>query len=176
MPAYSGMARRPAAFARALRDNAFTRIPERETMKATHWMQIAALTAAMGLTGTAMAQRVGQATGDDARSGVSANEAPLAGAIVTPEDKALGMGKHDVTTPSRNGTREDDASRANDDIRVNPGTSSDDMSVNPGPVRDDMNVDPRAPHDGTSGTPGGAAAPGSNVQPRDIGPRDMRGQ
>ena len=44
---------------------------EGESMTARHWMQIAALTSALGVTGGAIAQGAGPATSPDARSSVS---------------------------------------------------------------------------------------------------------
>ena len=61
-------------------------------------------------------------------------DTPSAGAIVTPQDKALGMGQD----KGKSVVRDDDADRnksvPNDDERsVNPGPSHDDeLSINPG--------------------------------------------
>jgi hypothetical protein len=105
-------------------------------MTARHWMQIAALTAALGLTGAAIAQNTeGTTSTDDRASTRSSSDTPSAGAIVTPEDKALGMGQK----KQRHGEGNERASPPNDDeLSVNPGASRDAaMSVNPGPSSDD---------------------------------------
>jgi hypothetical protein len=52
------------------------------------WMQILTLTSTLALGGIAAADDT-KATSPD----IGASDSPSAGAIVTPEDKALGMGK-----------------------------------------------------------------------------------
>ena len=118
-----------------------------ESMTPAHWMQIAALTSALGLSGAAIAQDMNRTTVTDDRSGVSTNEAPLSGAIVTPEDKAAGMGKGDEHGRDGNGAANDDASRSKDDIGINPGPSSDDMAIDPGTANDDMISSPGTAND-----------------------------
>ena len=107
-------------------------------MTPRHWMQIAALSSALGLTGAAIAQDMNRTTDTDDGSGVSVNEAPASGAIIMPEDKAAGLGKNDEPARSRNDAANDDTSRSNDDMSINPGPSNDDMSINPGREGDDM--------------------------------------
>src|SRR5947209_2875529 len=74
-----------------------------ESMTARHWMQIVALTSALGLTGTAVAADTDGSTSTDDRSSTSGPgmDTPSSGAIVTPEDKALGLGKEQAG--NRNG-------------------------------------------------------------------------
>jgi len=117
-------------------------------MPATHWTQIAVLTAALGLTGAAIAQNTERTTSTQDRSSVSSNaiDTPSAGAIVTPEDKALGMGQDNAREGVRNG--DDDASMSNDDtLSVNPGPSNDEeLNIDPGqPNDDDLSVGPARP-------------------------------
>jgi hypothetical protein len=138
-------------------------------------MQLVALTSALSLVGGAIAQDVNRTITDDTGA-ASIHEAPAAGAIVTPEDKAAGMGKHD----GQAGNRSDDTSTANDDISVNPGSSGDDITVNPGTTNDDISISPdrdndarvapsRGNRDDTSNTAG-------QVRPSDMGPGNLRGQ
>ena len=127
-------------------------------MTPRHLLWIAALTSAFGVSGAAIAQDMDRTT-VTGLGGV--NESPAAGAIVTPEDKAAGLGKNDAQATNRNGVREDDASSANNDVSVNPGASSDDMAIDPGRSHDDVSVNPgAAPH----------------VPPADMGPGNLRGQ
>ena len=89
-------------------------------MTARHWMQIAAMTSALGLTGVAIAQSAEGTTSTEVRGGVSASgmDTPSSGAIVTPEDKALGMGQDNVRRGARNDA---DASTSNDEgLNVEP--------------------------------------------------------
>ena len=73
-------------------------------MTARHWMQIAALTSALGLTGAAIAQDTNATTTTDSSSLSSYwMDTPSSGAIVTPADKAAGMGKGDDQASARNG-------------------------------------------------------------------------
>jgi hypothetical protein len=146
------------------------------------------LTSALGFAATAIARDTNPPMVDHDRSGVSAKEAPSSGAIVTPEDKASGFGKHD----ERAGRGiDDDTSTANGDMSVNPGSSSDDMSVNPGPSSDDMNVNPGPSGDDMNVNPGPSSDdmnvnPGraerndtstaSHERPADMGPGNLRGQ
>lgn len=161
-------------------------------------MKVAALASAIGLTGTAIAQNTDRATSNDDRSSASGqSESPSSGAIVTPEDKALGMGK----SGSAVGNGEDDTSTSNDDaLSVNPGPSNDEgVSVDPGQSSDeDMSVNPARPDadqaspslatpasrdaitngDGAIRNEENEPSPpmGSDVQPGDMGPGSMRGQ
>ena len=99
-------------------------------MTARHWMQIAALTSALGLTGAAVAQNTEGTTSTQDRASTSSSviDTPSAGAIVTPEDKALGMGQD----KARSGVPKDNESS------VDPGRSSDDESIlKPGSSNDD---------------------------------------
>lgn len=113
-------------------------------MKATQWMKIAALACAVGVTGTAMAHDTDRTTDTDTRAVSSYGmDAPSAGAIVTPEDKALGLGKDREQAARLSGganeasTANDNASR-DDALGVDPGPSSDHgASTNPGPSKDD---------------------------------------
>lgn len=117
-------------------------------MTAKHWIQILTLTSALAVTGTAAADDM-KPTRPDSRNGVA--DTPSAGAIVTPEDKALGMGK-DHEGKSRSGERDADESpndnaSSDEGLTVDPGRSNDDASsVNPGPSDDDAIVRP-APAD-----------------------------
>jgi hypothetical protein len=166
-------------------------------MQGRHWIEIVALTSALGLTGTAIAQGMNPTTGTVDRSGVSADESPSSGAIITPEDKAAGMGRNDEHARSRDGAANDDTSRSNDDMSVNPGPSSDDMSVNPGAESDEMSVNPDRGDGSDSSTRYGTPASSGSVvkrgdaaeadedesassrshgRPGDMGPQDNRGQ
>jgi hypothetical protein len=163
-------------------------------MTARHLMQIAALVSALGLTGTAVAvDRYGTTSADDRTStSSSAMDAPSSGAIVTPEDKAMGLGTHDEHAGNRNGDVEDDTSMLNgntsndDESSVTPGPRDAELS-NPG--RADMDRAPpgyAAPalpsgtdRDSTSTLDENMSAPartGSDVQPGDMGPGNVRGQ
>ena len=76
-------------------------------MTASHWMQIAALTSALGLAGAAIAQNTEGSTssGDGASVSGSGMDTPSAGALVMPEDKALGMGQDKAPNGDANGGR-----------------------------------------------------------------------
>jgi hypothetical protein len=161
-------------------------------MTARDWVQIAALTSTLGLTGAAIAQNTEGTTSTEytASELTSSMDTPSSGAIVTPEDKALGMGQDDEQAGNRNGDLNDDTSNTlnNDDLSINPGTSNDDeSSVKAG--RADMDrASPRygAPsspsvmdRDSTSTLDETMSAPartGSDVQPGNMGPGNMRGQ
>ena len=171
-------------------------------MTARQWMRIAALASALGLTGTAVAHDTTPATGTDDRSVAGFGmDTPSSGAIVTPEDKALGMGRHGEQARNRNGERNDDTSSPDDDTTdarssVAPGRSNDERSwVNPGPSNDDASsvrppetdrsmTDPTsAPgigrDDASSYDDDNEAYPpgnGSGTQPSDMGQGSMRGQ
>ena len=69
-------------------------------MTARHWVQIVALGSAFGLTGAAIAQNTEgtSTTGDRASASAFGMDTPSAGAIVTPADKALGMGRDNEET------------------------------------------------------------------------------
>ena len=169
-------------------------------MTARHWMQIAALTSALGVTGGAIAQGAGQATSPDARSSVSSYgmDAPSSGAIITPADKAAGMGKGGEQARRWNRDFNGDTSASttsNDDASgANPGTSNDEnLSVTPPSKDGEVGIDRRgagtnddaarhrAPkqHDSASMPGDNRSAPartGSDVRPGDMGPGDMRGE
>jgi hypothetical protein len=177
---------------------------EGESMKARHWMQIAALTSALGLAGAATAQNTDATTTTDSSSVSSYGmDTPSAGAIVTPADKAAGMGKPDRAS-SPNGDVDEDTSASSpsngDTLSVNPGPSNDeDSSVSPPSNDDEISVNPsnldrddnatrygtRSPsgsmieHDRTSRLDEDRSAPariGSDVRPGDMGPADVRGE
>ena len=177
---------------------------EGESMTARHWMQIAALTSALGLTGAAIAQDTNATTTTDSSSLSSYwMDTPSSGAIVTPADKAAGMGKGDDQASTRNGDVDEGASassRSSDDtLSVNPGPSKDeDSSVSPPSSDDEMSVypgnadrDDNAARYGIPSSPsskmnrdraarfGDESAPakaGSDVQPDDIGPGGVPGE
>src|SRR3954447_12304043 len=88
-----------------------------ESMTARHWMQVVALASALALTGTAVAADTDGSTSTADRSGTSspAIDTPSSGAIVTPEDKAMGLGKAQ-------------AGNRNDDVRGDTSTMNDDTS------------------------------------------------
>lgn len=112
-------------------------------MNARHWMQIAALSSAMGLMGSAIAQNSEGITNLDDSSNASSTTAPSSGAIVTPQDKALDMGKDNARTGDGNAMDDDDASTSRGDT-INPGPSKDEgLTVNPGQSPDEeMTVNP----------------------------------
>lgn len=160
-------------------------------MTASHWMQIAALASALAMTGAAIAQDTVPST--TTGNGVSAYgmEAPSAGAIVTPEDKASGMGKKDVR--DQNDVANEDASSSsgnttNDDASSGkPGPVNDDeSSVNPGPANDHPSIinretspGPVLDRDDASRRGEDRSAPlgtGLGARPGAMGPDDMRGQ
>jgi len=135
-------------------------------MTTRHWMQVAALVSAFGLTGTAIAQDTDRSTSTRDESGISAKEAPAAGAIVMPDDvvkpgRTPALNKDNARPGDRNGQFNDDNSVANDDrLSVNPGPSGDEMSVNPAGPNDDMAVDPGR----------------VRAQPGEMGPASVRGE
>jgi hypothetical protein len=164
-------------------------------------MQIAALTSALGLAGAAIAYDTDGTTSNDDRSSVSGYgmEAPASGAIVTPADKAAGMGQ-DTRAGSVNGDVDDDTAKSstpNDDtLSVSPGPSNDEeLSVNPPSNDEEASINPRganrdenaarAPassdsmnHGSASMRGGDESAPartGSDVHPGDMGPGNVRG-
>jgi hypothetical protein len=158
-------------------------------MTASHWMQIAALASGLAMTGAAIAQDTDPSA--TTGNGVSAYgmEAPLAGAIVTPEDKASGMGKKDVR--DQNGVANEDAQSSsgnmtNDASSVHPGPANDDESINPGPANDDQSIinpetSPGFVIDGDDASRRGddRSAPlgaGLDARPGAMGRDDMRGQ
>jgi hypothetical protein len=167
-------------------------------MRANHWLQVAALASALGMTGPAIAQGVDRSTSTGNGVTAATGESPAAGAIVMPQDRAM-LNNDNDRAEDRNGNFNDDTSASNDDrLSVNPGPSRDSMSVNPRESNDDMSVDPGraetdrdalryvatgasrpsstgevAPLDDNEATP---ARTGSDVQPGDMGPADMRGE
>ena len=116
-------------------------------MTARHWIHIVALSSAFGLTGAAIAQNTEGKTSTEDRAGMTSPrvESPSAGAIVTPEDKALGMGQDSErgtvlgTDPNENAFKSGD-----DELSINPGPSNDEeSSVNPGLSADEeLSVNP----------------------------------
>jgi hypothetical protein len=122
-----------------------------------------------------------------------------------PEDKSMGLGKHNEHAGNRNGDVNDDTSTLNDntsnddELSINPGPSNDEeLSVNPRPSNDEeLRVNPgradmdASPRNSTPITPGvtdrdststpnenesAPARTGSDVQSRDMGPGNARGQ
>ena len=132
-------------------------------MRASHWIHVAALGAALGITGTALAQDTDRST--SIRDG-NTKEAPAAGAIVMPNDvvkpdRPSMLDDGNARPDARDGEFNDDNSVANDDrLSIDPGPSNDDMTVVPGRSSDDMSVDP-----GRAG-----------VRPGDMGPSSVRGE
>ncbi|HKU87909.1 MAG TPA: hypothetical protein VJV77_16355 [Casimicrobiaceae bacterium] len=128
-------------------------------MTVRHWMQIAALTSALGLTGAAIAQNTEgtTSTGDRATTSGSDMDSPSAGALVTPEDKALGMGQGKAGSGVLNGDADQNESTPNDDeLNVDPGPSNDDeFSVSPGPSKDDRLTVTPPPSRGSDTNPSG---------------------
>ncbi|HET7910429.1 MAG TPA: hypothetical protein VFL49_00205 [Pseudolabrys sp.] len=122
-------------------------------MTARNWIHIVALSSAFGLAGAAIAQNTEGTTSTEDRAGMTSPgaETPSAGAIVTPEDKARGMGQDSERSGILdNGVDEsapgsdDDASGSSpaplngDDSSANPGASEDQqMGIDPGPSSDD---------------------------------------
>src|SRR5437868_1519445 len=115
-------------------------------MTTRHWMHVVALASAMGFAGTAAAIDTNATTGADDRSGTSSSamETPSAGAIVTPEDRAMGLGKDNGQARDRIGDVDNHASTLKDEtsndeeLSVNPGSSNDEeLSVNPGSSNDE---------------------------------------
>lgn len=141
-------------------------------MTAGHWMQIAALTSALGLAGTAIAQNTEGTTSPEDRGSVSSSiDTPSSGAIVTPEDKALGMGQDNERTGVRNGDANHNASTSNDD------TLSDEASsryATPTSPRSMTNRDSAST--GDDETEASPPRTGSDVQPGDMGSGSVRGQ
>jgi hypothetical protein len=115
-------------------------------MTARHWIQIVALSSALGLTGAAIAQNMEGTTSTEDRAGVTSPgvETPSAGAIVTPEDKALGMGQDGSRSDVLGDDLDDNAVTADDDeLGINSGPSNDESSANPGLSDDeDLSVNP----------------------------------
>lgn len=161
-------------------------------MNGRHWMQIAALASALGLTGGAVAQNSEGTTNPDDRSNASSADAPSSGAIVTPQDKALDMGKDNARAGDGNAMNDDNASPSKGDT-VNPGRSNDEgLTVNPGQSTDEeISVSPGEPsadEDAVPSFPHSLAEPddesrqaspprtGSDVEPGDMGPGSVRGQ
>ena len=109
-------------------------------MTARHWMPAAAFTVACGLAGSAVAFDTSRTTSTDLldNPSVLGFDTPSAGAIVTPEDKAIGLGKEDG--------------------QAGPGAAD--------PRSRSLSVD------NDSGPP----RTGSDVQPGDMGPRNVRGE
>ena len=124
-------------------------------MTARHWMQIAALSFALGLTGAAIAQNTEGTTSSEDRASISnsAMDAPSAGAIVTPEDKALGMGQ-DKKRRGLPGDADDD------EMSVYPGlTGDEELNINPGQSNDEeSSVNPESPTTDGSNVPGSPGA------------------
>jgi hypothetical protein len=58
-------------------------------MRANHWIRVAALAAALGMTGAATAQTTDRATAPDTDITAATGEPPAAGAIVMPQDRAM---------------------------------------------------------------------------------------
>lgn len=123
-------------------------------MTIRHWMRIAALTSALGLTGAAIAQNTRDATSPVDRGG---SDTPSSGAIVTPQDKALRMGKDDARAGNSDGAMNDDRSI------ISPRQSNDEgPNVNPGPSsHEELTSPPRR---------------GPDVGPGDVAPGSVRGQ
>ena len=87
----------------------------------SRWLQMITLALVLSVPGTALAD-------DTKRTSRDTSEAPSAGAIVTSEDKALGLGKRSETTRA-SGYRDDDES-SNDKAStiINPRQSNGDES------------------------------------------------
>ena len=131
-------------------------------MTARHWMEIAALASALGLTGTAVAVDTATPSTDDSSSASSPTmEAPSAGAIVTPEDKAMGLGKG----PSNDEALSDHPGRTDvDDTSPRYGTPA---------ASGGIDRDIPLPQDESESDP---ARTGSDVRPGDMGPGNVRGE
>ena len=139
-------------------------------MTARHWIQIVALGSAFGLTGAAIAQNTEGTTntGDRARASGFGMNTPSAGAIVTPQDKALGMGRDKESNGDANGKF---PSSNDEELLVHPRPSGDDkLSVNPGSSNDDeSSVNP--------GSSNGRGLTGPDVNPAEMdagSPHPMR--
>ena len=108
-------------------------------MTAWHWIQIVALSSALGLAGAAIAQNTEGKTSTEDFAGLTnpGAETPSAGALVTPEDKAFGMGKDHGRNGVRNRAFDENAPKSDDEERsANPGSSkSDEPSETSGPSR-----------------------------------------
>ena len=127
-------------------------------MTARHWMQVVALALSLGLAGTAVATDTSGATSTDDTSGATNTDdrsstsnpgmdTPSSGAIVMPEDKALGLGKGTARAGNRSGDGGADPSTLNDatsndeELSAAPPPSSDEeSSVSPGPSSDDKSI------------------------------------
>ena len=147
-------------------------------MTARHWMQIAALTSTLGLTGAAIAQNTeGTTSSGDTTSRTSPGmDTPSAGAIVTPEDKALGMGKDNARGGVRNGDANENESTSNDEDSSNPKSSGDDeMSVNPGPSDDEESSVHPGPSDDDESSVIPPPRTGSDMNPGATGTGSPRG-
>jgi hypothetical protein len=110
-------------------------------MKPMHWMWIGALTSALGLTGPAIGHDTRATLLGDETVSDHPTDSPASGAIVTPEDKAFGLGKHEQ---ARSQDSDEDASK-DGALRVIPPPSNDDeSSVVPGASSDEGSIaDPR---------------------------------
>ena len=137
-------------------------------MTPRNWMRIAALISAWGVTGAAIAQKTEGTTsaGDRASASASGMDTPSAGAIVTPEDMALGMGRD----KEPKGDADNSPSSNDDELLVHPEPSShDESSINPGPSNDDeSSVKP--------GSSNGRDLIGPDVNPAAMGAGSPRGQ
>ena len=100
-------------------------------MTSRHWMQAVALASVLGLTGTAIANDTDRTTSSDDRW-TYGMDTPSSGAIVTPEDKAAGMGEDNEHARNRNGDGDDHAAPSNE----NP-SNDEQLIVNPGPSNDE---------------------------------------
>jgi hypothetical protein len=140
-----------------------------KTMTAGHWIRIVTLTSALAVIGGALAQNTDRATRADDESGVATygTEPPSAGAIVTPEDKALGMGKEDARAGDRDGHVDRDTSTSNDET-----PSTDDIlppERRPAPSRS------LGTRDNTSRIDEGSST-GSEIHRGDMGHGDLRAE
>lgn len=143
-------------------------------MTASNLMQIVALTAAMGLIGSTIAADTGGTTSGSDRSTISSSgmDTPSSGAIVTPEDKAMWLRRDAARTRSQNGDVSDDTSTSNDNA-----SNENELRVKPG--RADMDRAASGYDNGTSTLDENQSAPartGSDAQPGDMGPGNVRGQ
>ena len=133
-------------------------------MRARHYIQIAAMFSMLALMGAAMAQNTEGTTSPIDRGAITDSNAdtPSSGAIVTPQDKALRMGKDDARAGNGNDDMNNEASRPNHDRSIiNPGKSEDEESMtNPGPSDNEQAVSP----------------PSNRPEPGDMGPGNVRGQ
>ena len=115
-------------------------------MRARHYIQMAALISALGLTSAAMAQNTEGTTSPVDRGSLSGSipDTPSSGAIVTPQDKALRMGKDDARAGNGNDDLRGDSSTSNDDRSIiDPGQSKDQgLMMDPGPTNDEQSSAP----------------------------------